>query len=409
MNTLGGPESQFWTRANAHYQRHKWWLAPFGQTLYSKAKSKAKEAAFKFIERQYNSTFPQVNTSMPLFKRKKTALTRRRPYRRTFRRRTRFKKRYAIKRNRRTGKRTITRRKGKLSKIRTQVRKLQRQNRADLGVAIHRTRTYNSFGCSDSKSYFHDLAHFGNDECEASISYLRYYNPSDPANLVTADGAVGTYKKDFNFVSVVSTIQLTNNYKTPGWVTLYLMIPKEDTNQSPRDMYVAGLTDVGNPNSDLLSVYPTDSKLLSHMYSFARTKRYYVRPGQTITQSYKPKPFLYDPSLQDSHTLQFFRRHGAHYWCARMEGHTAHDRKVGTEFGTGACQFDTVHKLKTVIQYTAGVNVTTITVGDNSKGVFTNAPVSTVVPAPFNVTGHAEAGFAPEPTSTVAAYPITYT
>lgn len=77
--------------------------------------------------------------------------------------------------------------------MKSQIRELRRLAEADMGELIYRFR--NTFTVRSSVNSIDQGEYFSHtsDTLETILGQLRYYNPSAPTSLVTADGSAGSY------------------------------------------------------------------------------------------------------------------------------------------------------------------------------------------------------------------------
>lgn len=359
--TFGAPEP-YWKSAvrRAAFKIAKDQGLSFGSALAKKAYNRFKA---------YYST--PIGPTMPTARRSS-----RRSYKGSYKRRSYIKKRRFKRRRRVSFKkaRFKRRRKSTLSK---RVRTLSRQVNSDVGTKVNRTTQFGVLGCAINSSVFATLYTFTDDAIEAELAVLKYYDPSTPGTLITTNGAVGTYQKSYNFTNIDTKVSVTNNYQIPVKVVLYCFVPKDDTSIAPTTAFVDGIAKKGVTDTTALNIYPSDSDLLNQLWSFHKTKKFTLAPGRTVVQSLHLKDILFDPSMKDSHSDAFQKRWGAHAWCIRIEGVTAHD---GVNIGTAQGSVDYRVDIKTRIKYDAGVDVDQIglteTVGTMTTPLVSQRPVA---------------------------------
>lgn len=215
---------------------------------------------------------------------------------------------------------------------------------------------------------------------ESVLANLRYYNPSAPATLTTASGTTGTYQKEFLIKRNYAKFFCRNNYQVPCEVSLYLVVPKEDTSITPLTAFQNGLADVGNPSSTSPLVYPSDSPQFMDLWKIVKTKKAYLLPGKSCQITHSTKSFQYDPSLVDSHSLTYQSRYGSMAILVRVEGPLGHDT-TANEQGSLVATLDYQIEKVIEIKYSAGADIKYIISNDNSNtftngGVVSNMPVS---------------------------------
>lgn len=266
--------------------------------------------------------------------------------------------------------------------LRKQVAQLSRIAKADQGTLVYRQRTTLKVTCAVQGSVFLQGANLNSSaNMEIVIAELRYYNPLAPATLITADGALGSFSKDFLFDKSHHRCVMRNNYQIPVHVRGYIFGVREDTNLTPVTVFISGLADVGNPSVTSSLVYPTDSRTLNEIWKILKSCNVILQPGQRKILSLTHPKFMYDPSITDTHALSFQRSfHGSNFSC-RVEGVIGHDNAVTTEQGTLQGGVDIQIDSTWNILYPAGSDIKTIIVSDlgstfTNGGVVCNKPLA---------------------------------
>lgn len=258
--------------------------------------------------------------------------------------------------------------------VKSQIKELKRLAESDMGTHIQRRRftgralsSVNGTGIAD-----YDLSSIT--LLEEVIAQLRYYNPSAPSTLVTADGATGTYQKEFLFQKVSHKVLLRNNYQTPCKVQLCLIRSKEDTSISCATAFTNGLADVGNPSSSSPLIYLTDSVQFNDLYKIVSSKNVVLNPGQELVVNHSDKPFQYDPSLVDSHALTYQRKYCDLQVWIKVQGIIGHDTVANEQTNIAAgVDIETISTF--VVKYSAGADIKYIHIDDEADTAFTNAGV----------------------------------
>lgn len=262
-----------------------------------------------------------------------------------------------------------------VSGLKKQVQQLSKIAKADQGTLIYRTRkTSEQIALMSEQSCVHYPIN-NVTSIELALAQLRYYDPSAPATLLTADGASGTYSKDFLFKPVYGKIQIRNNYKVPCRVTVYVVEVKNDTGIDPVTAWTNGLADVGGPSSVNPMTYLTDSHQFLDLWKIASTKSYEIPPGNEISCSHSSKSFSYDPSIYDSHNLLYQRAQGAFSFVVKLQGVLCHEPVTDNQ-GFSKSGIDVAYYSITTISYNAGADIKTIILSDTIGLVTTNAVVS---------------------------------
>lgn len=259
-------------------------------------------------------------------------------------------------------------------KVGDQIKELKRLTEADMGTHIYRLLNTTVRSCNVAQASITSLSGMTKANLEAALANLRYYDPSAPSALVTADGTTGTYQKEFLINKMYSRYTVRNNYQVPAKVTMYIVCPKDATQITPQTAFTNGLADIGNPSSTSPMIHLTDSNQFNDIWRIESSKSKTLYPGQEMVVSYSPKPFQYDPSTFDSHTLDYNKSFRSYTLVIRVEGVLGHDT-VAAEYTSLAASVDLEEYRLIEVKYSAGADIKTISLVDNRNSAFTNAGV----------------------------------
>jgi len=275
--------------------------------------------------------------------------------------------------------------KRKSSRLSKRLSNVERKVRASQGILTYRYK--NDFALNSTIGNtvyaFYSVNNVSN--MELALAQLRYYDISTPATLVNADGTSGSFLKKFLFKNIYGSLTLRNNYQVPAKVTVYIIRVKDDTSISASTAFTNGLADIGNPSSTSPLVYPTDSGQFNQMWRIMKTCRATLAPGKSMTALGSVKDVMYDPSLTDSHALEYQTRNKMFGFLVRLEGIVGHDTTVATEQGVLPCGVDIDQRYTMTIHYDAGADIKYIHVVDASDTAFTNAAVVSSQPVSDNI------------------------
>lgn len=271
-------------------------------------------------------------------------------------------------------------------KVKAQIRELKRLTESDMGTLTYRKLENGSWFSAQNLQNTHEITGSTNVTIEAALAQLRYYNPSSPGTLLTADGTTGTYNKEFLIKSTYSNLTMKNSFMVPVNVQVYLCRPKRDTSITPSEAWQDGLTDIssGVLISSILT-YPTDSPIFNDLYSIVKKKSYRIEAGKNITCKHYEKAFQYEPSFNDEHALTYQKKNKSFVWMVVIQGDISHDSNDNSLKGTTGVSLDYMVTNKYVIQYSAGADIKFLHV-DTSE--LTNQPASAltgVVRIPDNI------------------------
>lgn len=271
-----------------------------------------------------------------------------------------------------------------VTNLRKQVRTLSRQQKTSMGELIfHDRATYTARAPVNQQVHVLGYA-VRTTEYEAVLAQLRFFDIANPATLVQASGAVGTYSRDYLFSTVYSQLGFMNNYQVPAKVTVYACCPKEDTSIAPTTAFTDGLVDQGNPSNTSQMVHLTDSIQFNDLWRICKRKSAIVMPGKRMSCTMSLKNIMYDPALLDSHSLVYQPKYKCFQWVVRVEGVIAHDSSVATEQGFAAAGGDFYVHTKYVVRYEAGTDLKYIYINDGADS-FTNGALVSEAPVADNI------------------------
>lgn len=271
-------------------------------------------------------------------------------------------------------------------KIKSQIQELKRLAESDMGTLIVRSRQVDALLASVNQSASTTAILWSSAEIETALAQCRYYNPSTPSALTTADGATGSYQKEFLFNKCFGKVVCVNNYQVPCVVDIYVCKSKADTSLSPNTAFNNGITDItnaltGSTNSQL---YPTDSPQFNDLWTIESHVEKQLQPGQMCSASTGKIPsFQYDPSLVDSHTMIYQKKFHARVCLIRVRGVVGHDN-TADEQGFLQAGIDISYHHMFEIRYSAGADIKFIHVIDGAS-TFTNGGVVSSKPVSDNI------------------------
>lgn len=313
-----------------------------------------------------------------------TMALRKRTYKKRSRRST---KKSQFKRTKsRKPKRTYRRKRTSLIK---QVRQIRKDLQSDSARHVYKLLASDKVLCSVNQCNYVDFP-----MCNATLiennflANLRYYDPSVPGTLVTASGATGSYQRELHIKNVHSILELRNNYQVPCKVKVYLAKPKSDTSIAPVTYYNNAIADqlIGGAGTITTNgIYPTDLRPFMAQWSVKCLKDVVLDAGATTVVSYSTGAFNYDPSLYDSHALDYQTKFKSFVFMVRVEGVIGHDTSVATEQTTLACGVDTSTQLRAEIIYDAGVILDDLYLANLRDASFTNGGVVASKPVSDNI------------------------
>lgn len=271
-----------------------------------------------------------------------------------------------------------------LANLRNRVSTLSRQQKTSMGELIfHDRQTYAAKSLVNQQT--HQLGYaVRTTELETVLAQLRFFDIANPATLVNASGAAGTYSRDYLFKTIYSRLEFMNNYQIPCKVTIYVCCPKEDTSITPTTAFTDGLVDQGNPSNVSPMVHLTDSIQFNKLWRICKRKSRVLMPGRRLSCTMSVRNVMYDPALVDSHGLVYQTKYRNYQFVVRVEGVIAHDSSVATEQGFAAAGGDFWVHTKYVVAYEAGTDLKYIHINDGAD-TFTNGALVSEAPIADNI------------------------
>lgn len=280
--------------------------------------------------------------------------------------------------------RKVAKKNNPINKLKRDVKRLKIKAEGDQGTLVYRYRGVGRILASINSNAMQYVGISGVSTLEAVIANLKYYDPSAPTTLVTADFASGSFQKEVTFSKIYGKVTVRNNYQVPCKVKLYVCRPKEDTSISPIVCYTNGLTDMGAPTSTSTLMNLTDSDEFNSLWNIIKSSKHTLLPGQEASIIHSGKLFQYDPSFVDDHTLSFQARFDGAVVVIRVEGVLGHDTSANEQARMQA-GVDYESYILHEVQYSAGADIKYYVLSDNASASFTNGGVCSSMPVADNI------------------------
>jgi len=252
------------------------------------------------------------------------------------------------------------------SKLARQVRILSKKIDGTLATYIKKYRSFASVRASATNANAFDaISLAGCGVLEGVIDAVKYYDPTAPTTLVSANLLTGSYKKSIQFKKMHFTCMAKNNYVIPCYVDIYMFMPKADTSIVPETAMTNSLADSSNVAYTSPLIFPSDCYQLMDIWKIVKHKRMFLAPGAQceVTFSHNSS-FNYDPSLVDSEAAEYQKRYGGYSGLIRVSGVLGHDSVTAQVTNNKAgvdVQWTRIH----TVVYDAGIDTTYIEVDDN--------------------------------------------
>lgn len=268
--------------------------------------------------------------------------------------------------------------------LKAKVDELARAVRAEQGTHLHKLRETGTYPVSAGGVDYYSNP-FYTAQIKTALANLRYFDPSNPATLITGvDNTSGTYTRNCRIEWVTRKIEFKNSYQVPVKITVYNCFVKADTSSNIVTLINTSATDQvlnGDQTSNLIK--PFEMTQMRALWRSKGHKSRILQPGQSFTFGTRIPGFDYKPALEDQQGDNYQVRYGAHTWLIRLEGVLSHDTTLG-EYNTGEGSVDYDQRDCLMISYDAGTNLHDIYINDNADPGFTNNPVTGVRPISDN-------------------------
>lgn len=270
-----------------------------------------------------------------------------------------------------------------IAKLTKQVKNLQIMSKSDQGELIYRSRQESRCLASVNTQGVIELDGWQASTLEGVLANCKFFNPSVPGTLTTADLSSGTYQREIHFNKAYTRMRLRNNYQVPARVSVYCCVVKDDTNITARTAWGNGLTDISSLTYNSPMTYPTDSSQFLDMWKIQSHTKKLLSPGAECIISYNAPKFMYDPSLYDSHNLNYLKAYKCHIYMVVVEGVLGHDTSAD-ERGNIQAGVDVELQRNFIVNYAAGAQIRLLVTSDSFDS-FTNGGVITSKPVADNL------------------------
>lgn len=256
------------------------------------------------------------------------------------------------------------------NKLKHQVRDISRRQKDGVGTLVYRSVSAGVQISNANTAGNETMTLNTTTDLETVLAQLRYYNPSSPATLVTADFTSGTFAKSVLFKYSSAKVTCRNNYQVPCNVRCWVLTVKTDTSISPETAWANGVADQSNGSINDIHMYPSDSPQFSDFWKIDKEYEFYLNPGQQKNFSINSRNVDYDPSVTDSQTATYQKANRCRALMFNVSGAIAHD-SVAAQYGCIGCGVDFLIKKTYIVEYEAGANIKYVYLL-NSLDSFTN-------------------------------------
>lgn len=256
--------------------------------------------------------------------------------------------------------------------IAAKIQKITRRVNAGLANHTRRVRSFGDLSTSDGGQNIYQLDVSTKTLLEGAVANFRFFNPSTPGTLTTADMSTGSYHQNIVVESQFAKVTMRANYGIPLNISCYYCIPRKDTGITPQTAWQNGLNDqtLGPALATHILSSPTDSVQFNNLWRIAKSKKFTLQAGKSRSVSISHDRFTFDPSLFDNHQLAYQRKYGGLVLMIVVSGVVCHDGTGGSDKqGNGNAQVDVQYDTKWKFEYDAGTDLNDYSYAYTDSGI----------------------------------------
>lgn len=249
---------------------------------------------------------------------------------------------------------------GKVEKLTKQVRKLQVKSNTSLATHTFRQCNSTRLLCPQNEADYIALDANTVSYLQSAYAGLRYYDSSTDT-LVVRNPTSANYSQDLLIKNQVASLEIVNNYLTPVNVKVYTLTSRDDSSINAATLFNTGMVDqnVVQPLTDI-NIYPSDCDMLKDVWKISKTTTKTLSGGATMNVSHSGGGFTFNPSVFDTHALNYQKQYKGSVFLIRIQGTPTHDT-ITPNVQIGQCGIDIIRRYKYVFQYNAGRNLNDFT------------------------------------------------
>lgn len=217
------------------------------------------------------------------------------------------------------------------------------------------------------------------------MAAMRFFNPSAPTVLITADPSTATYAQEIEIMNIHSSVEFKNNYMVPAHVTVYTCVPRITTDTGPVATITASIADQSTATSPVtaaaLGLYPDDFEMLRDRWKILKTQSKVLRAGDSMHCSHNTGKYCFKPAEADLDADAYIKGVSVTY-LVRLHGAVAHSN--ASNWGRAQAAIDFVKTNRYKVEYdSGGVALEDISYTDSLS--FMATAYTGAVPIPDNV------------------------
>lgn len=226
--------------------------------------------------------------------------------------------------------------------IKKRVAKLERKTKENM--AHHKFKIDEKFqvSCLTNTCAYNSTQFMSGAQFLTVLGAIPYTLESNPS--VENSFNMGVVAQPLNIkIDAFATATLRNNYLYPACLKIYILKPKVDNGDAPKDDIQNGLTELANPSINNWAshlFYPSDSKRFLQKWKVLQTQDIRLQSGDEATINYKEK-FVFDHKEYSELSAAYTRKY-SRVFLVRICGVVAHESATESNIGTAPAKVDCV-------------------------------------------------------------------
>lgn len=233
--------------------------------------------------------------------------------------------------------------------IKKRVKQLEKKVRENYAKHVFKFDYAYRVGSLTNTAGYGSLHWINGADFNTTIDEVPYVDPTLPSTEKQFNMSVVSQPQKVKF-SWTGKAVFRNNYLYPCDITIYLLAPKQDTNNSPGDDVQNGLTQLANAGITTwaaYNLYPTDSKRFVQGWKIIKMQKLRLQTGDEMTFHHSEN-FTYDPKDYANIGTTYQRKY-SRVLFTRCSGVVAHESATPANVGTAPTELDVMATRKFVM------------------------------------------------------------
>lgn len=269
-------------------------------------------------------------------------------------------------------KRKLKSRKGKGRKrskgsIKKRVAKLEQKTKQNLSHHTFKIDEKFQVSCLTNTCAYNSTQFMSGAQFNTVLGEIPYTLESNPS--VKNNFNMGVAYNPLNIkIKCFASATLRNNYLYPACLKLYVLKPKVDQGDTPKDDIENGITQLANASVNNWAshiFYPSDSLRFKQKWKILRCQDVRLQSGDEVTFNYN-EDFVYDQKEYTELSAAYTRKY-SRVFLVRICGVVAHESATESNIGTAPAKIDCV--INYVYKINRATDVPVNSLNQPSKGV----------------------------------------